>query len=189
MVNNIEQYGRSDTEWRLKKDALNADLRVAIPGIIVDFNEATVTATVRPAIREMMTNRKGNRVSVNLPDLPDVPVIMPHSGGYNISFPVQAGDECLVIFADMCIDAWWQSGGVQNQIEQRRHDLSDAFAVLGPFSQARRSYTPGGLVIENHEKGSSVKLDEAGNITLKVPQEGEVVVDGDLRLKGNLIRE
>jgi hypothetical protein len=49
--------------------------------------------------------------------------------------PIVKGDECLVVFGDMCIDAWWSLGGVQNQLERRRHDLSDGFAILGTFSQ------------------------------------------------------
>jgi hypothetical protein len=33
------------------------------------------------------------------------------------------------------MDAWWQSGGVQNQLDRRRHDLSDGFAIIGVWSQ------------------------------------------------------
>ena len=33
--------------------------------------------------------------------------------------------------ADRCIDAWMQSGGVQNPMTGRRHDLSDGFALVG----------------------------------------------------------
>jgi hypothetical protein len=54
---------------------------------------------------------------------------------YFITFPIVEGTECLVVFGDNCIDAWWQSGGIQEQLEKRRHDLSDAFAIIGPRSQ------------------------------------------------------
>ncbi|STF64297.1 putative phage related protein [Escherichia coli] len=42
------------------------------------------------------------------------------------------------IFADRCIDFWWQSGGIQETVDDRMHDLSDAFCIVGPQSQARR---------------------------------------------------
>jgi hypothetical protein len=68
----------------------------------------------------------------------DVPVIFPRGGGCTLTFPVKAGDECLLIFADRCIDFWWQNGGVQKPVDLRMHDLSDAFAIVGPQSQAHK---------------------------------------------------
>lgn len=59
-------------------------------------------------------------------------------GGCTLTFPIAEGDECLVIFASRCIDAWWTAGGVQVQSEFRMHDLSDGFAIVGPFSQATK---------------------------------------------------
>jgi hypothetical protein len=43
-----------------------------------------------------------------------------------------------VIFADRCIDFWWQNGGVQEPVDDRVHDLSDAFCIVGPQSQAQK---------------------------------------------------
>ena len=57
-------------------------------------------------------------------------------------------------FGDACIDAWWQNGGVQNQIDIRRHDLSDAFAIPGPWSQPRR--------VSNYSTNSCQLRNEAG---------------------------
>lgn len=145
-----QSIGGEESRWRLKKEALESNLRVAMPGIITAFDPATCTATVQPAIREALTDQTGVRVNLALPELLDVPIIMPHGGKFSITLPVMPGDECLIIFADMCIDAWWQSGGVQNQVELRRHDLSDAFAILGPWSQATKpSYAADRLTISN----------------------------------------
>ena len=65
-------------------------------------------------------------------------MIFPRGGGCTLTFPVEAGDECLVIFADRCIDFWWQNGGIQEPVDDRMHDLSDAFCIVGPQSQARK---------------------------------------------------
>jgi hypothetical protein len=136
MINLIE---RLTPEWEHLNKALeqhSADLRVSSPGIIQSFNPTTQTATVQLAIRERV-NLDGVGTWEDIPVLVDVPVHMPRAGGYSITYPVAAGDECLVIFGDQCMDAWWQSGGQQNQVERRRHDLSDGYALVGIWSQPR----------------------------------------------------
>ncbi|MCL9653139.1 hypothetical protein L2088_00345 [Pseudomonas protegens] len=70
-------------------------------------------------------------ISQSRPLLLDCPVQFPAGGGCTLTFPVAKGDECLVVFSSRCIDAWWQSGGIQVQAELRMHDMSDGFALLG----------------------------------------------------------
>jgi hypothetical protein len=112
-----------------------AKLWVHVPGIIQSFNNILQTVTVLPAIMEVITS-KGAESNVQLPLLVDVPIALPRAGGYCLTLPVTKGDECLVMLADHCIDSWWQSGGVGNiQMDRRRHDLSDGFALLGIWSQ------------------------------------------------------
>ena len=120
------------------------DLRVAVPAIVVSFDATKQTVVVQPAVQE---NIFQNLVPtpINLPQLADVPIVIPRAGGFAVTLPVAAGDECLVVFADMCINAWWSQGAptdlnkpMPNQEERRRHDLSDGFAILGPWSQPRK---------------------------------------------------
>ena len=127
----FEMYQRMGEKW-------GTDLRVAVPGIVQSFDDVAQTVVVQPALRERIIDQLGNVSMVNLPLLLDVPIQLPRGGGIVLTLPIQPGDECLVIFADSCIDAWWSQGGVQVQAEQRRHDLSDSFAILGVSSQPRR---------------------------------------------------
>ncbi|EFA9169035.1 translation initiation factor IF-2, partial [Escherichia coli] len=113
-------------------------LRVSMPGIVQSFDPDTVTVVVQPAIKGYEPDSNGINQSTTLPLLVDVPVVFPRGGGCTLTFPVKAGDECLVIFADRCIDFWWQSGGIQEPVDDRMHDLSDAFCIVGPQSQARK---------------------------------------------------
>ena len=126
---------RREQDLKLRQTAIN--LRVAMPGIIQEFNSTEQTVTVQCAIREKI-NMDGDLSWQDIPLLLDVPVIFPRAGNYILTMPIQAGDECLVVFGDSCMDAWWQSGGVQNQIDCRRHDLSDGYAIVGLYSQPRR---------------------------------------------------
>lgn len=116
-------------------DGRQAQLWTAMPGIVQSYDATAVTVEVQPAIQAMYTDPAGAQSFVNLPILPDVPVCFPRGGGYTATFPIQPGDECLVVIASRCIDSWWDQGGVQGQRELRMHDLSDGFAIVGPFSQ------------------------------------------------------
>jgi len=141
-------------------DNLNGQLRVAMPGIIKAFDPSEQTVTVLCAVRERVIGLTKNIEYIEIPYLLDVPVVMPRAGGFSITFPIQVGDECLVIFSDVCIDAWWADGDVQNPIEYRRHDFSDAFAILGPWSQPRvlTNYSTTDLEIRNDAKTSMIKI-------------------------------
>jgi hypothetical protein len=132
--------GNGDPEefYRRMLENLSSTMRVSIPGIIQEFNPATQTVTVQVAIREKIIDDQLELNWVELPLLLDVPIVFPRAGGFALTMPIIAGDECLIVFADMCIDAWFSSGGIANQIEKRRHDLSDAFAIIGPWSQPKK---------------------------------------------------
>lgn len=123
------------------------DLRVAMPGIIQSFNSSAMTVVVQLAIRDKL-KIKNIYTDTEVPLIPDVPLMLPHGGGFGVNIPVEAGDECLLICADMCINGWWIKGGVQNQEVDRRHDFSDGFAVLGPWSQATKPTTFNSSAIE-----------------------------------------
>jgi hypothetical protein len=145
-------------QWGLAIDKEVRGLRVALPGIIVSFNPVAQTAIVQCAIRETLTIN-GIPTHVNIPQLLDVPVIFPRGGGFVLTFPVSEGDECLVIFSDLCIDMWWQNGGIQNRREARRHNFSDAFAILGPFSQPNvLSSTVRWMIGGNYTAGNIVEF-------------------------------
>lgn len=117
-------------------------LWTALPGIVQSFDPSNMTCEVQPSIQAQVQAPDGNFTWVNLPLLQLVPVVFPSGGGCSITYPIQAGDECLVIFSSRCIDAWWQSGGIGNQVELRMHDLSDGFAIVGPRSVPK---VPGGI--------------------------------------------
>lgn len=128
--------GGEQQAMKVLSDTIFSMLRVSMPGIIQSFDPIACTCTVQPAISGQVADEAGEFKSAPLPLLVDVPVVFPRGGGCTITFPVKAGDECLVVFSDRCIDFWWQNGGVQEPVDPRQHDLSDAFAFIGPQSQA-----------------------------------------------------
>lgn len=141
-----------------ERKTLSEQMRVALPGIIQSFDPESLTAVVQPAIRYIERDNDGNKSTKDYPLLVDVPVIFPRGGGCTLTFPVSEGDECLVIFADRCIDFWWQSGGIQEPADGRMHDLSDAFCIVGPQSQAKKISGISTSAVELRSDDGSAKL-------------------------------
>lgn len=125
------------TALKAALEGWQAKLWTALPAQIVSFDAVAMTCQAQPTVQALMLDAKGAESWVTMPLVVDVPVLFPGSGGFTLTFPVAAGDEVLLIFSSRCIDAWWQSGGIQQQAEFRMHDLSDGFAILGNRSQPR----------------------------------------------------
>ena len=112
---------------------LSKNIHVALPAIITEIDYEKQTCKAQAVIREYIDNEY-----VELPEFMDIPFFILSGGDYSITMPIQKDDECLIVFADSCIDSWWQSGGIQNPIEIRNHDLSDCFALVGFRSQNKK---------------------------------------------------
>lgn len=140
-------------------DALSRAIRVSMPAEVLSFDANKQTVTVQPLIREKIIDRKTGTVQwLQLPVLVDVPVCFPQAGNYVLTMPVQAGDEVLIVFADQSIDSWWTSAGIQNWIDRRRHDLSDAIAVIGINSQPNTIQDISTDSAEFRNKSNNVKV-------------------------------
>ncbi|EIT5381619.1 hypothetical protein L2J44_003818 [Salmonella enterica] len=165
-------------------------LRVSMPGIVQSFDPDTVTAVVQPAIKGYEPDSNGVNQSTVLPLLVDVPVVFPRGGGCTLTFPVKAGDECLVIFADRCIDFWWQNGGVQEPVDDRVHDLSDAFCIVGPQSQAQKisGISTSAVELRSDDGGTKLSLNPSSGVIAGTAPGGfnlnglKILPDGRLQL-------
>jgi len=131
MIDPRERFNDPEETLRVLFESMARELWTSCVGIIESFNAELQTATVQPAIKAMVQGIDGKWTAQALPLLLDVPVYFPSGGGCSLTFPVATGDECLVCFADRCIDGWWQNGGVQLPITPRAHDLSDGMCFVG----------------------------------------------------------
>ncbi|MDR8026966.1 hypothetical protein KPA93_27505 [Burkholderia cenocepacia] len=136
-MDKLLRYGDLQAALHTAMRAQRAEMWTAMPGEIESFDASTQTCTVQVTVSAQVRADDGSISSEALPVLVDCPVQFPSGGNCTLTFPVARGDECLVVFASRCIDAWWQSGGVQEQAERRMHDLSDGFALLGFRSKPR----------------------------------------------------
>lgn len=184
---------KSHTEpLKIMVEEFGVRLRVAMPGIIKSFDSSKQTVTVQLAIREKISLGGTPYEDVAIPIIEDVPIFMPRAGNFVLTMPVSVGDECLVIFADNCIDSWWESGELSNQLDRRRHDLSDGFALIGVWSQPHvvSGYSSDSAVLRNLNNDSSVEVKDdtinvvAPNVNI---QSGKVTIEGssDITIDGN----
>lgn len=135
MINQNAKLLNDDEEsLRIAMDGRLISLWTAIPGIIQSVKIDAMTCVVQPSVQEIVVNQSGIAKPINLPLLLDVPIVFPSGGGFSVTFPLAVNDEVLVLFSARCIDAWWETGGIQQAAESRMHDLSDAFAIPGPKS-------------------------------------------------------
>ena len=127
----MDEQKRQEELQALKRDIFES-LHCALPGIVESYDSETQTAIIRPAVKHRLVSSRAERSgaegspsSVSLPLLRDVPVFMP------VSFEINEGDACLVIFADRDIDAWFETGEAEVPPSGRMHSLSDGFAFVG----------------------------------------------------------
>lgn len=145
----------------------------------VDFTNQTVD--VRILHKKIIQNfQKRELRDYSL--LKAVPFVILGGGDSSLTFPISVGDNCLLLFCDYEIDRWWDTGESLPATFERRHDISDAFALIGVHSMVdllqgysqyvqlkysdSSSITVGSEIdITNEQTNVSGKLDVTGDIT------------------------
>ena len=158
-------YGNDLTEREKLRSDVMFNLRCCIPCIVQSYDPEKGTVECQPAIREKIINQNEENEYRNLPLLLNVPVVFPSNSKYAVTFPLEKGDECLVLFSDLSIDNFWEKGNVQNPIEDRRHDLSDGIAIPCNMSLTKERRTGNGLLLSS--SGSSILI-SGSEITIGV---------------------
>jgi len=128
------------------------DTHTAIPGRVesVSGDRCSVKPLINRTLRDGRTEE--------LPVVANVPIWFPRGGGASITWPVAAGDGCLLVFSERSLDAW-KAGG-QNPADPRKHDLTDAVAFVGLSASGGPSdvieLTMGGVTLS--VSGSEVRV-------------------------------
>ncbi|CNE11773.1 Gp138 family membrane-puncturing spike protein [Yersinia kristensenii] len=195
-VSTDSRSGELAETLRTSQSSVSSQLRVAMPGIVQSFNADAVTCDIQVGIK----GESGGE-STNLSVLTNVPVVFPRGGGVTMTFPINAGDECLLIFGDRCIDFWHQSGDIQETVDEREHDLSDSFAIIGPQSQAKKisgiststaqfRSDDGSTYFEINPTTKKIKIVAPGGLDIVTPKaefSAEVLVNGLFTFLGGLV--
>ncbi len=133
-----------------------ARVHTSLPGVVVSYDEATQTATVRPSVRFKFKDADGVIQAYDPPAIANVPVAFPRSGAFSITWPIAAGDTVTLWFSERSLDEWKSVAGSTHEARDvRRFDLSDAVAYPGGYSPAdalaSSAYAAAALVIKAAE--------------------------------------
>lgn len=181
-----ERAGGFEEAVRTALDSFRSSTWSAMPAIItrVDLERMVVNAQV--SIRDWHFDALGPLPFVEIPELLDLPIVFPRGGGVALTFPVKPGDETLVVFANRCIDAWWQMGGVQNPIELRPNELSDGFAFMGVSSIPRvlADISTNSAQLRTTSGTTFVEVTEGGGLNLRATGDISIVAGGNITITG-----
>ena len=145
-----ELYGASPWQGRqqdlLAEEAVRighatqtSGMMFALPATVTEDTKDGHTVSVQPSIKRAVVDPKtGEKTYEDHPVAVDVPIHHPGSGGYTSTFPVLKGHEGIIVYASRHIDAWHQSGGSQQPMDDALNDLGDAFFIPGVRSTPRK---------------------------------------------------
>jgi hypothetical protein len=153
------------------------DVNTQIPGTIVSYDAANNRAVVRPDLPKRIASGD----SLAPPNIVEVPIIWPSSGGGKASFtmPLKAGDGVMLAFQQRSLEGWL-SGNKQMPDDPRQFDLSDCVAIAGcspsgivahpddvllKSDRSELRMTPDNIVILGNDKGS-ISMDGDGNVII-----------------------
>lgn len=176
----------SDVLKNLKTDIFNT-LNCVNIGIIEGFDTSNQTANVRLALKRVQEIKAdGTRVFQERPVLLQLPVVIMFGAASYITFPIAAGDECLVLFNDRQIDSWFTNGGVSTPDIARAHDVSDGFALVGVKSLQNSilSYLENGIRLSHPGARIDMTQDQIDSVAKNFIHDGNMTVKNKLTVEG-----
>jgi hypothetical protein len=174
-----ERYKNDEEMIRLALRGFQSRLWTALPGIVETFDADKMIVSVQPSINGRVRSADGTVSSIKMPLLLDCPVLWQGGGGVTLTFPIKNGDECLVVIASRCIDAWWSQGGVQDPPDIRMHNLSDGFALVGVRSVPRKFTVDTNAAQLRSDDGNAFVEINPTTKQIKARTTGDVVIDAD----------
>ena len=111
------------------KDNVFNNLNCHQVGTIQSFDPDSQTAVVTINTKRLVALNPNQWEDYS--PLIDCPVIISGNKDQRITFPINSGDECLILFNDREIDNWLSKGGSQPFTIGRTHDFSDAIILVG----------------------------------------------------------
>ena len=139
------------------------ELNTSMPGIIVSFNATQKTCSVMPALK-----RKYEDGIKDLPIIQNVPICYPQTNNALISFPLEVGDNVLLVISQRSLDNWKEQAG-NNTVDPediRRNSLTDAVCIPGILKKGDGIAAENDkMIIRYHDM--QIKLHDTDKIEIK----------------------
>lgn len=112
-------------------------MHTALPGVVVSYDQVTQTISAQVVIQSRYKQADGTLVAYTPPVVSGIPVAFPAGAGWSITWPLEAGDPVVLVFAERSLDEWKATGNSASTPRHlRRFDLSDAIAIPGAQAPA-----------------------------------------------------
>ena len=136
-------------------DSRVSNIHTAMPGQIVSYNPSTNRASVQP--NGAYKSEDGR--NIRYPIIHNVPIQFPmgQGGTAGITFPINPGDGCLLVFSETQNDDFL-GGNKGDSPDVRRHSLNDAIAIPGVYAGAAPSNVAHAGDVCLFQGGSMVRL-------------------------------
>ena len=167
----------------------------AIPAKVMQVEDAgEQRVAVKPLINNVFPDWED---SIEFPTILSVQLMFPSSSTSAITFPINAGDTVLLVFAQSCMDVFKSGDGTtQPPSDYRRFDKRDAIAIPGLFpfgmainQQSKRTLTHStDDVVMAHNLGTEAECEIRLKPTGKVEINGnQIDISSSTKINGNLI--
>lgn len=148
------------------------EIHTALPGKVVNYNAGANKAQVQPVGSYKVKDGR----NITFPIIHDVPVVFPMGmgGGAGMTFPVVAGDGCLIVFSESQMDDFLNAG--YDSEDLRKHDIRDAICIPGLYAPqvSASGASQSGVCIFN---GGTMLTVNNGSVTITG---ATLTVDGDV---------
>jgi hypothetical protein len=174
---------------------LGNTLNTSMPAKIISYNAATNRAVVKPVLPKRLASEE----PLDSPQIVEVPVVFPASGGgkASMTFPLKPGDGVMLAVQQRSMEGWLD-GKETMPDDPRQFDLSDSVAIAGcqpsgivgdpdnvvlKFDKCTVTLTKDNSVVVATEKANIV-VDKDGNIN-QTAQQSYVVTAPAITLGGS----
>ena len=142
-----------------------ARIMTQCPGKVTKYDAATQTCSVQPMVKQPVYDPQTQQQydSETMPELQNVPVGFFRGGGFQISFPLNVGDEVTIEWQMLATGQWRTSGQLSESLDTRRHSIGSAIVRPDAFSVANAlkdpATYPGTMVLSiDGDPDSSIRI-------------------------------
>ena len=176
---------------------------IVLPGRIVSFDATLQLAEIKLSMDRIWSSSSQNPTTTERTNIYGVPVHFPQGGNYCITFPVEAGDPCLLVFSQMGYDHWLYDnedlGGMleDNPVPhlRRNFDEEDGFCILFKNRPtAISSYSAEDAEFRSNDRSQVISIKADGTIEITTTGDLEITapttaITGNLTVSGTIVSQ